>query len=175
MKLGLTVVRLVIGLLFVGHGAQKTFGKFGGHGPEGTGQFFESIGIRPGKPLAIAAGASEMAGGGLLALGWAMPLASSMLTGVMTQAIRTVHGEKGPWVTEGGWEYPAMIVATLFAITDVGPGDLSMDHLLNNERTGPLWALAALAAGVGGPFALDALQPGEGEPESAPAAASPAA
>ena len=48
--------RLLIGGLFIGHGTQKLFGWFGGHGPEGTGQFFESLGLRPGKQNAIAAG-----------------------------------------------------------------------------------------------------------------------
>ena len=55
MKLGLTVMRGVIGTLFIGHGTQKLFGWFGGHGPEGTGQFFESLGLRPGARHARAA------------------------------------------------------------------------------------------------------------------------
>jgi putative oxidoreductase len=44
MKLGLTMLRTIVGALFVGHGTQKLFGWFGGHGPEGTAQMFESIG-----------------------------------------------------------------------------------------------------------------------------------
>ncbi len=161
MKLGLALLRLLVGGLFIGHGAQKALGKFGGYGPDGTGQFFESIGMRPGKPMALAAGYSEMTGGALLALGWATPLAGTLLTSVMTQAIRTVHIEKGPWVSDGGWEYNAVLIAGLFAITDVGPGDWSLDHALDNERTGPLWALAQLAAGVGGAYAVTALSPSE--------------
>ncbi len=170
MKLGMALLRLVVGALFVGHGAQKTLGKFGGYGPDGTGQFFESIGLRPGKPLALAAGGSEMTGGALLALGWATPLAATLITSVMTQAIRTVHIDKGPWVSDGGWEYPAVVIAGMFAITDAGPGPWSMDHLLDNERTGALWAMAALAAGVGGAFAVTALTPAD-PPGDAPMAA----
>ena len=41
------VVRGVLGPLFVGHGAQKLFGSFGGHGLDGTGGFFESLGLIP--------------------------------------------------------------------------------------------------------------------------------
>ena len=45
MDLGLLLLRLVIGGLLVGHGAQKLFGAFGGHGLEGTGGCFASIGF----------------------------------------------------------------------------------------------------------------------------------
>ena len=41
MRLGMTVLRMLVGGLFVGHGTQKLFGWFGGSGPEGTGGFFE--------------------------------------------------------------------------------------------------------------------------------------
>jgi putative oxidoreductase len=54
----------------------------------------------------------------------------------MTSAIRHVHAEKGPWSSEGGWEYNAVLMAAVFAIVE--------------ERHGMGWALASLAAGVGG-------------------------
>ena len=49
MDTGLAVLHIVVGLLFVGHGAQKLFGVFGGHGLEGTAGFFELLGLRPGR------------------------------------------------------------------------------------------------------------------------------
>ena len=49
MQLGRLLLRTTVGEVFVVHGAQKVFGAFGGYGPEGTGQFFESLGLRPGK------------------------------------------------------------------------------------------------------------------------------
>ena len=54
------VVRIIVGLLFVGHGAQKLFGVVGGYGVSGTGAAFESMGMRPGKLNAVAAGAAEL-------------------------------------------------------------------------------------------------------------------
>ena len=56
MHVGLLILRVVVGLLLVGHGTQKLFGWFGGHGLEGTGQFFHNLGYRPGRPMAFLAG-----------------------------------------------------------------------------------------------------------------------
>ena len=183
MKLLILILRLVLGSLFFGHGAQKLFGWFGGYGPDGTGGFFESLGLRPGRQHAMAAGVAETGGGALLALGLATPAASAAITGVMTTAIQTVHRPNGPWATENGWEYPAVIIGTVLAIAEVGPGPISLDAALGNERKGTGWALAALIAGVGGAAALlrDWERPApeaEPEPEGAPApapAAGPAA
>src|SRR5438105_5448326 len=97
MSIGLFILRLVVGGLFFGHGTQKLFGWFGGHGPEGTGQFFESIGLRPGRRHATAAGATEAGGGTLLALGFLTPAAAAALIGTMFTAIQKVHFAKGPW------------------------------------------------------------------------------
>jgi putative oxidoreductase len=154
MKLLILITRVVLGGLFFGHGAQKLFGWFGGYGLDGTGGFFESLGLRPGRQHALAAGAAEAGGGALLALGLATPAASAAITGVMATAIRTVHQPNGPWVTENGWEYPAVIVATVLAIAETGPGSLSLDAALGTEHSGTGWALAALAAGVGGSAVL---------------------
>lgn len=77
MKIGMAVLRLVIGLLFVGHGMQKLAGWFGGGGIEGTGQGFEGMGLKPGKQNAVVAGVSEAAGGALLAAGLAAPVGAA--------------------------------------------------------------------------------------------------
>src|SRR5436190_1798264 len=103
MNIGLLVVRIVVGLYFVGHGAQKLFGVAGGHGPTGTGQFFESMGMRPGKLNALAAGTAELSAGVLLALGLLTPLAAALVTAVMVVAIATVHIGKGFWNSDGGF------------------------------------------------------------------------
>jgi putative oxidoreductase len=162
MKLRLLVVRAVVGGLFVGHGAQKLFGWFGGHGPEGTGQFFDNIGVRPGRRTAIAAGAAEAGGGALLVAGLLTPLAGAALSGVMITAIRHVHSGKGPWVSEGGYEYNLVLLATIFALTEAGPGPISLDNAFGTERCGTPWAIAQLATGAAGSVLISNL--GESTP-----------
>ena len=157
MKLFRLILRVLIGGLFIGHGTQKLFGWFGGHGLDGTGGFFESLGLKPGKRNAIAAGAAEAGGGALLATGVALPLAGAALTGTMATAIRHVHGSKGPWTTDGGWEYNAVLIGATLALVE--------DHC------GLGWAVGAGAAGVAGSFAtsyLGAQQAEEPEPEFEP-------
>src|SRR5947199_8084248 len=105
MHLGLFVLRLVVGLLFAGHGAQKLFGVFGGHGLQGTAGFFEAIGLKPGRLHATFAGAAEFFGGLLLALGFLTAFASAAVIAVMVAAVITVHWTKGLWSTGGGYEY----------------------------------------------------------------------
>lgn len=150
MKLGLTILRATIGGLFVGHGTQKLLGWFGGHGPEVTGQFFESQGLTPGGKHATAAGAAEAGGGALLALGLLTPAAAATLIGVMATAIQAVHLKNGPWATENGYEYPLVLLAAMVAFADVGPGELSLDNAIGIDASGPFVAILALAAGIGG-------------------------
>ncbi|MDF2629226.1 MAG: oxidoreductase [Symbiobacteriaceae bacterium] len=120
--LGLLVIRLVFGLTFAAHGTQKLFGWFGGYGIAGTGGFFESIGLRPGKFLAVVAGLGELAGGLLLALGLWSPVAAVLVTVSMLVAIAKVHGPKGYWITEGGCEYNVAIIAVAVGLALTGPG-----------------------------------------------------
>jgi len=153
MDIGRLILRGVVGPLFVGHGTQKLFGWFDGHGPDATGGFFESLGLRPGKRHATAAGWAETAGGALLTLGAFMPLAAATITGVMTTAIRKVHAQNGPWVTQNGYEYNVTLIAALATLTETGPGRPSVDEaLFGDALKGKGWAVAALAAGVAGSY-----------------------
>jgi putative oxidoreductase len=173
MKLGLTVLRWVVGALFFGHGTQKLKGWFGGHGLDATAQFFESIGLRPGRRHATAAGAAEAGGGALLALGFLTPAAAAALIGVMITAIRKVHLKNGPWAANGGYEYNLTLIAVMLALADLGPGEFSLDHALGIEVRGPLAALGALAGGVAGATLLT--RSSESVPPAAPAAVDDAA
>jgi putative oxidoreductase len=148
MNIGLLVVRVIVGLLFVGHGAQKLFGVVGGHGLSGTGQFFDGMGMRPGKLNAFAAGAAEFGAGVLLVLGLLTPLAAALVTAVMIVAIATVHLGKGVWASEGGFELNLVYIAIVFALAGVGAGDWSLDHALGLDISGTDWAIGALGVGI---------------------------
>jgi putative oxidoreductase len=150
MDIGRTALRFVIGPLFVGHGTQKLFGWFGGHGLEGTGAFFEQLGLRPGKRHAAAAGAAEAVGGALLTLGALTPVASGLITGTMITAIRKVHAPKGPWATNGGYEYNLTLIAAMLALTESGPGRPSVDEAVFPRLKGNGLALAQFAASAAG-------------------------
>jgi putative oxidoreductase len=148
MQIGRFLARTVIGALFIGHGAQKLFGSFGGPGLEGTRGMMESLDMRPAQRNAVAAGAAETGGGSLLVLGLGTPVASAALIGTMITAIRKVHLPNGPWAANGGYEYNVALIAALVALAEDGPGAFSLDAVLGIERKGTAWGLGALALGA---------------------------
>ncbi|MES9684808.1 DoxX family protein [Gottfriedia acidiceleris] len=130
LNIGLLIIRLVIGLLFVGHGAQKLFGWFGGYGLKGTGGWFESIGMKPGVSVALFAGLAELIGGILFTLGLLTPLAGIMIAGTMVMAIIKVHGPNGLWSTANGYEYNLTLMSVAIGIALIGPGKYALDAFL---------------------------------------------
>lgn len=131
INVGLLLIRLVIGVLFIGHGAQKLFGWFGGYGLKGTGGWFESIGMKPGVTVALFAGLAELIGGTLFALGLLTPLAAVMIAGTMVMAIIKVHGQNGLWATANGYEYNLTLIIVVIGVALTGPGQYALDALLS--------------------------------------------
>jgi putative oxidoreductase len=150
MELGLLVLRVVVGLLFAGHGAQKLFGAFGGGGLEGTTQMFDKIGLRPGGLHSRAAGTAEFMGGLLIALGLFTPFAAAALIAVMTAAVIKVHAPNGIWNTNKGYEYNLVLASVMFALAAIGAGAWSLDNAFGFDLHGVGWALGALAVGLVG-------------------------
>lgn len=148
--LGLLALRITTGALLAGHGAQKLFGTFNGPGVEKTAGHMESMGLKPGKNWAALAGASELGGGVLTALGLATPLGLLGVAGSMAMAIEKVHPLNKPiWVTEGGAELPLTNLAIVAALELAGPGRYSLDTALGLRI--PRWVTlggVALMAGV---------------------------
>ena len=129
-NLAALLLRLAIGGLLAGHGAQKLFGSFSGPGLEGTSGFMEMLGLRPGRPWAVLAGLSEFGGGLLTLLGFLNPLGPLGVIGSMAMATVTAHKGKPVWVTEGGAELPLTNIAAATALILNGPGKWSLDRVL---------------------------------------------
>ena len=146
-NLAALVLRVVLGGLMTGHGAQKLFGWWGGYGLEGTSGWLESMGLRPGRPWAILAGGSEFGGGVLSLLGLLNPLGPLGVIGAMAMATRKAHWGRPVWVTEGGPELPVTNMSIATALMLAGPGKYSLDRALGIRL--PRWiALLGLVAVV---------------------------
>jgi putative oxidoreductase len=145
-------LRLVVGGLFFGHGTQKLFGWFDGHGIDATASMFDSLGMRPGRRNAYAAGLAEAGGGAALAAGIAPPLAAAVLTSTMLTAIHRVHFKNGVWVTGGGYEYNLVLIAAALSVAE--------------QESGTAGALFAAGAGVVGAVGAHLAAEAAGEDEA---------
>ena len=148
MNTGLLVLRLVFGLLLVGHGTQKLFGLFGGPGLDGTAGYFHSLGFRPGKPMAIVAGTCEAGAGVLLVLGLLTPFASAAVIGTLVVA-GSVHWTAGLWAQNSGFEMPLLYATAAAVVAFTGPGSFSLDNALDlHGLAGFGWGIAAVVVGA---------------------------
>ncbi|MGW8557467.1 DoxX family protein [Streptomyces tubercidicus] len=144
---GLLLLRLTVGLILAGHGAQKLFGLFGGRGLDATAQGFEALGYRPGSFFAGLAGASELLGGLGLAIGLLTPLAAAALIGVMINAM-ALAAPKGLWAETGGMEYQLTIAVVALTVAATGPGRFALDRPFRWGHGG--WRSAGFALVAGG-------------------------
>lgn len=124
-NLGLLALRTVLGGYLAVHGSEKLFGSFGGGGVEGTTKGFEQMGLRPAKPMAIAAGVAEFGGGILTATGIAHPLGPTTLAATMAVASST-HIGNGPFAKNGGYEQPLTNCVAALILAAVGPGKVRL-------------------------------------------------
>src|SRR5207237_1761942 len=99
MDVALLVLRVVVGLLLIGHGTQKLFGWFGGPGRQGFAGGLTRMGFRPAELWSLNAGLAEAGGGLLLALGFLNPLGSLGIIAAMLVATFSVHMRKGLFTT----------------------------------------------------------------------------
>ena len=149
---GLAVLRLVIGGIFVAHGAQKLFGVWGGGGLEGTAAFFGQIGLTPSMPLAAGVGVTEFAGGLLLVAGAFTVAVSAALALVMTVAIWAVHLQHGfflstPGAQGLGYEFNLALIGALVCLMLSGAGAVSVDEMRTRSAETRAAGRARLRAG----------------------------
>ena len=121
-------LRLIAGIIFTAHGAQKLFAWFGGYGLEATGQWMQSIGIKPGYLMALMAGSAEFFGGLLLIIGLLTRPTSFVLAITMAVAIVTVHLEHGLFMSNNGYEFALSLLAISISLMVSGAGKLSLDN-----------------------------------------------
>jgi putative oxidoreductase len=131
----LTLMRLVLGLVFFAHGAQKVLGWFGGYGFSGTMNFFTST-LHIPAPFAFLAIMAEFLGGLGLILGFLARIAAFGIAVNMLVAVFMVHIHNGLFMNwfgtqKGeGWEYHALAIALAIAIMARGAGAFSVDGAL---------------------------------------------
>ncbi len=163
MAYGLLFLRVVVGLIFFAHGAQKLLGWFGGGGPQGTAGFFGRLGFRRqhALPMALTAGASEAAGL-LFAFAFLTPFAALAMASVMVVAVGTVHRRNGLWSSNGGYEYNLVLWAAAIAVAASGPGRFSLDRALGwvDNLSGVWWGVGVLVVSlVGGALVMTLREP----------------
>jgi putative oxidoreductase len=133
--LTLTILRLILGIVFFAHGAQKALGWFGGYGFSGTMGFFtHQLGIP--APFAFLAICAEFLGGLGLIVGFLARVAAFGIFCNMVVAVFMVHYKIGFFMNWSGaqkgegFEYHLLVLAMTAAIMIAGAGAFSIDGFL---------------------------------------------
>jgi putative oxidoreductase len=147
--LGLLVLRLVVGLTFAAHGAQKAFGWFGGIGWAGWQGIMERLGFRPIVLFAALSTGAELVGGLSLAGGLLTPLVATIITGQLIVIIGKSHWANGFWNRANGFEFPLALLGGTVAIGLSGPGAISLDALAGFALSEPI-RIALIVVGIVG-------------------------
>jgi len=151
IDLGLLILRVVIGLIFAAHGAQKAFGWWGGPGPAGWRGAIGRMGLRPAPLWAMVSMAAELVGGLALALGFLTPLTAAALVAQGLVMVLRAHWPAGFWNANKGYEFPLSLLGGSLAVLFTGPGAWALDAAL---PTGLLyepllrWGIAVVAVVV---------------------------
>ena len=156
MNTALLVLRVVPGILLIGHGLQKLVpAKYSppllhAFGHRSAASSFEQLGIRPGLPAVLLASSAEILGGFSLGAGLLTPVGTILIGAVMTTAILTAHARNGIWNAEGGFEFPLLLLATSFVITALGAGSYSINEWAGvSNWAGAHWSISQVArAGI---------------------------
>ncbi len=148
-SLALLIVRVVVGLLMIGHGSQKMFGWFGGPGLVKTQSLLKTVGFKPAAFWTLVGTLGELGGGVLFLLGLLTPLGAAAIFASMLMAVLKFHWKAGLWAQNGGYEYPLVLALIALAIGMVGGGNYSLDALIGFSLSATFyWILVALAIAV---------------------------
>lgn len=133
-SLGLLVLRVVVGAIFAAHGAQKVFE----YTIPGTVGSFAEMGVPLAEIAAPVVAFLELIGGILLILGLLTRPLAILLAIDMAVALVLVHLSAGLWVSEGGYEFVAVLGAASLALALIGAGRFSIDGAFLRGRA-PAW------------------------------------
>ena len=124
--LGLTILRVVLGVIFIAHGAPRLIG-----GVEGLAGFYSSIGIPLPVVTAWLTTILEFFGGLCLVAGFLVTPVALLLAAQMLVALVLVHAERGFYVVgpqaNGGIEFNLILIASLLMLVFGGPGLAAVD------------------------------------------------
>ena len=138
VDVSLLLVRIVVGVIFAAHGAQKLFGAFGGMG------LAKTVEMMGGGVLPYLVTIGEFFGGIGLIFGFLSRFSAASLIVIMVGAIAMVHGKNGFFSSSGGFEYNLALIGLLIPILLCGPGAFSIGRffLPKSAKTGrPLIAV----------------------------------
>lgn len=122
-----SILRIIVGLMFMLHGAQKLLG-FPDPGAK----------LNPNAPLLLkTAGFIELVGGALIAVGLLTSIAAFIASGEMAVAYFKQHAPGGFWPTLNGGELAVVYCFVFLYLAFAGPGPWSIDALIGRRRTGP--------------------------------------
>jgi putative oxidoreductase len=143
VDISLLLVRVIVGIIFAAHGAQKLFGAFGGPGLEAmVAEPPKGMGLL-GYPVTI----GEFFGGVGLIVGFLCRFSAASLIVIMLGAIGLVHGQYGFFLGHGpestlakaGFEYNLALIGLLLPILIAGPGKFAIGRFLplpKSKQTG---------------------------------------
>ena len=133
--LGLALLRVVLGVIFMVHGGAKLVAGVGG-----TAGFFETLGIPAPTLAAWGITLLEAGGGALLLVGFLVVPVAALLTLHMLTGIFLVHIPNGFFVIgsgSGGYEFNLLLAAALLAMIFVGPGNWTVQDRFNKDIVAP--------------------------------------
>lgn len=130
-SIGLTVLRVVLGVVFIAHGAQKF-----SQGIPGVTQGFAGMGVPFAEVAAPLVAGLELIGGALLVLGVATRVIAVLLAVDMVVAGALAHLPAGFFSQDGGFEYVLVLAAGSLAVALTGPGRYSVDAVVVRRSRG---------------------------------------
>jgi putative oxidoreductase len=141
------VLRIVVGLSFLAHGVRHA------RTLDGTARWFERVGFKMAPLQARLSAFAELAAGAGLVAGLLTPIAAAAVVATMVTAAGSVHRFNGFFTFNKGegWEYVNVLGTAAFVIAWLGPGSISLDHLLSidwGRTVGFVIGVGGIVAGI---------------------------